>query len=69
MPLEWESISLMLSLLLMSRFQSQWRITIRRVEEQAEMEAKAIVSYISDPLIEKSMTSLPQILPLSKTIK
>lgn len=69
MPLEWESISLMLSLLLMSRFQSQWRITIKRVEEQAEMEAKAIASYISDPLIEKSMTSLPQILPLSKTIK
>ena len=53
----------------MSRFQSQWRITIKRVEEQAEMEAKAIASYISDPLIEKSMTSLPQILPLSKTIK
>lgn len=69
MPLEWESISLMLSLLLMSRFQSQWRITIKRVEEQAEMEAKAIASYIFDPLIEKSMTSLPQILPLSKTIK
>ena len=53
----------------MSRYQSQWRITIKRVEELAEMEAKAIASYISDPRIERSMTSLPQIPLPSKTIK
>lgn len=51
----------------MNRYPNRWRTITKKVDEPEETALRAIVFFISEPLIEKYMISFPQTLLPNKT--